>query len=123
MARTAEGLRKAIAEIQTLRQEFSAGIKVTGKGEELNQELEKAGRVADFFEFAELMCHDALTREESCGGHFRVEHATPEGEALRDDENFQHVTAWEFTGVGNEPAERREPLTFDYVHPTARSYK
>ena len=123
MARSAEGLRKSISEIRTLRQEFWADVRVTGRGEELNQELEKAGRVADFMEFAELMCHDALTREESCGGHFRVEHQTPEGEALRDDDNFQHVSAWEFTGTDQEPREHREPLSFEYVHPSARSYK
>ncbi len=129
MARNAEGLRKAIGEIQQLRRDFWSEVRVTGQGEELNQELEKAGRVADFLEFAELMCNDALVREESCGGHFRLEHQTEEGEALRDDENFAHVTAWETNGDANDHSgeldmvERREPLEHEYVQPTQRSYK
>jgi succinate dehydrogenase / fumarate reductase flavoprotein subunit len=90
---------------------------------ELNIQLEKAGRVADFLEFGELMCHDALVREESCGGHFREEYQTQEGEAKRDDENFAHVTAWEHKGDGAEPAEHREPLTFENVPLQTRSYK
>jgi succinate dehydrogenase / fumarate reductase flavoprotein subunit len=94
-----------------------------GTGEELNQSLEKAGRVADFFELAELMCLDALKRNESCGGHFREEYQTPEGEAARDDEHYAYAAAWEFKGVGAEPALNKEPLTFDYVHPSQRSYK
>ena len=129
MARNAEGLRKAIGEIQQLRRDFWSDVRVSGQGEELNQELEKAGRVADFLEFAELMCNDALVREESCGGHFRLEHQTEEGEARRDDENFSHVTAWETNADVNDHSgeldmvERREPLEHDYVQPTQRSYK
>ena len=94
-----------------------------GTNEELNQSLEKAGRVADLLELGELMCRDALTREESCGGHFREEHQTPDGEAKRDDEHFQFVSAWEFKGVGVEPTLHKEPLEFEYVHPSQRSYK
>jgi succinate dehydrogenase / fumarate reductase flavoprotein subunit len=123
MERTAEGLRKAISEIANLREEFGANLKVTGQAEELNQQLEKAGRVADFFELAELMCIDALHREESCGGHFRAEHQTEDGEALRDDENFAYVGAWEFTGTGSKPVLHKEELEYEYVHLTQRSYK
>jgi len=89
----------------------------------LNQSLERAGRVADFFELAELMCVDALHRTESCGGHFRAESQTPDGEAMRDDDNFSYVAAWEFTGVGQPPSLHKEPLEFEYVHPSQRSYK
>ncbi len=89
----------------------------------MNQSLEKAGRVADFIELGELICLDALNRTESCGGHFREESQTPDGEALRDDENFSYVGAWEYTGVGNTPALHKEPLEFEYVHPSQRSYK
>jgi len=96
---------------------------VLGTGEELNQSLEKAGRVADFFELAELMCLDALKRNESCGGHFREEYQTPEGEAARDDEHYAYAAAWEFKGVGAEPVLNKEPLNFEYVHPSQRSYK
>jgi succinate dehydrogenase / fumarate reductase flavoprotein subunit len=96
---------------------------VLGSGEELNQSLEKAGRVADFFELAELMCLDALERNESCGGHFREEYQTPEGEAARDDEHYSYAAAWEFQGAGKPPALHKEPLTFEYVHPSQRSYK
>ena len=123
MARTAEGLEDAIGKIRDLRERFWNEVKVPGHGADLNQELEKAGRVADFFELAELMCRDALVREESCGGHFREEHQTDEGEALRDDESFQHVTVWEFTGEDSEPDEHREPLQFENVTPSQRSYK
>jgi succinate dehydrogenase / fumarate reductase flavoprotein subunit len=123
MERTAEGLRKAIGEIRALREEFWERLKVTGEAAELNQQLEKAGRVADFFELAELMCVDALHREESCGGHFRAEHQTSDGEALRDDENFAYVAAWEFTGAGAGPVLHREALEYEYVHMTQRSYK
>ena len=98
-------------------------MKVVGAGENVNQSLEKAGRVADFLELAELMCHDALHRSESCGGHFRVESQTPEGEALRDDDNFRFVSAWEFKGVGEPPELHKEPLEFEYVKLTQRSYK
>jgi succinate dehydrogenase / fumarate reductase flavoprotein subunit len=122
MARTEAGLRKALDRIPSLREEFWRRVKVPGTGAELNQSLEKANRVADFLELAELMCLDALHREESCGGHFREEHQTPDGEAARDDEHFSYVAAWEYTGTGAPPVLHREPLTFDYVHPSARSY-
>ncbi|MBM7772734.1 succinate dehydrogenase / fumarate reductase flavoprotein subunit [Actinokineospora baliensis] len=123
MERSEEGLRKALERIPSLRDEFWRRLKVTGTGSELNQALEKAGRVADFLELAELMCVDALHRTESCGGHFRVESQTPEGDARRDDENFSYVAAWEFTGVGEPPALHHEELTFEAVSPTVRSYK
>jgi succinate dehydrogenase / fumarate reductase flavoprotein subunit len=123
MARNANGLKTAIQKIQGLREEFWKNLSVTGANEELNTSLEKAGRVADFLEFGELMCLDALERDESCGGHFREEHATPEGEAKRDDDKFAHVAAWEYKGEGQKPVRNVEPLTFDYVHPTQRSYK
>jgi succinate dehydrogenase / fumarate reductase flavoprotein subunit len=123
MARSAEGLRAALADIGPLREEFHRDVRVLGDGESLNQSLEKAGRVIDFFELAELMCRDALYREESCGGHFRVEHQTEEGEALRNDEDFAHVAAWGFEGVGEEPSLTREPLDFEYVALAQRSYK
>ena len=123
MSRTAEGLKRALAEIPGMREQFWRDVKVLGSGDELNQSLEKAGRVADFFELAELVCLDALDREESCGGHFREEHQTPEGEAARDDAHYSYSAAWEFRGVGNPPALHKEPLTFEYVHPTQRSYK
>jgi succinate dehydrogenase / fumarate reductase flavoprotein subunit len=123
MSRTAEGLSEAIEKIRTLRTEFWADVKVPGDATDLNQELEKAGRVADHFELAELMCMDALEREESCGGHFREEHQTEEGEALRDDENFRHVTVWEYKGVDEEPVAHREELEFENVQLTQRSYK
>ncbi|HEX5540367.1 MAG TPA: fumarate reductase/succinate dehydrogenase flavoprotein subunit [Micromonospora sp.] len=123
MERTDAGLRKAIELIRSLREEYWQRVKVTGDGEGLNQSLEKAGRVADFFELAELMCVDALHRSESCGGHFRAESQTPDGEALRDDEQFSYVAAWEFTGTGEPPVLHKEDLTFSYVPPTQRSYK
>jgi succinate dehydrogenase / fumarate reductase, flavoprotein subunit len=123
MERTAEGLRKAIGEIRALRAEFWTNVKVTGTNEELNQVLEKAGRVADFLELGELMCIDALHREESCGGHFRAEHQTEDGEALRDDEHFAYVGAWEFTGTGDKPVLHKEALEYEHVHMTQRSYK
>jgi succinate dehydrogenase / fumarate reductase flavoprotein subunit len=123
MARTAEGLKQALVEIPKLREEFWRDVKVPGSGAELNQSLEKAGRVADFMEFAELMCLDALHREESCGGHFRVEHQTPDGEAKRDDEKFAYVAAWEYAGEGKAPILNKEPLVFENVHLSTRSYK
>jgi succinate dehydrogenase / fumarate reductase flavoprotein subunit len=123
MSRNEKGLREALRRIPALREEFWRDVKVVGGGEEINAALEKAGRVADFFELAELMCLDALERDESCGGHFREEHQTPEGEALRDDERFCHVAAWEYQGPDRPPARRVEPLTFEYVKPTQRSYK
>ncbi len=123
MARSTESLEKALAEIPALRNEFHADVRVLGEGETLNQSLEKAGRVSDFLEFGELLCRDALHREESCGGHFRVEHQTEDGEAQRDDENFAYVGAWEFTGVDNTPQLHKEQLEFDRVHLAQRSYK
>ncbi|MGB7761958.1 MAG: fumarate reductase/succinate dehydrogenase flavoprotein subunit [Bryobacteraceae bacterium] len=123
MSRTAEGLKLALSRIPGLREQFWREVKVLGSGEELNQSLEKAGRVADFFELAELICLDALERNESCGGHFREEYQTPEGEAARDDEHYSYAAAWEFRGVGNRPGLHQEPLTFEYVHPAQRSYK
>jgi len=123
MARNAAGLKRALGRIPEIREEFWKNVNVPGSDAELNQALEKAGRVADFLEFAELMCTDALHREESCGGHFREEYQTPDGEAQRDDEHFSYVAAWEFKGVGVAPDVHKEPLTFDEVHPTQRSYK
>ncbi|MFF4880608.1 MULTISPECIES: fumarate reductase/succinate dehydrogenase flavoprotein subunit [unclassified Micromonospora] len=123
MERSEAGLRKAIDEIRALRDQFWQRVKVSGEGEGLNQSLEKAGRVADFFELAELMCIDALHREESCGGHFRAEHQTPDGEAQRDDDRFAYVAAWEFTATGEPSVLHKEDLKFEYVHPTQRSYK
>ena len=123
MARTAAGLKRAIEKIPELRERFWRDVRVLGSGEDLNQSLEKAGRVADFLELAELICIDALDRNESCGGHFREEYQTPEGEAARDDRRYSYVAAWEFRGVGNPPALHTEPLTFEYVHPAQRSYK
>jgi succinate dehydrogenase / fumarate reductase flavoprotein subunit len=125
MARNAAGLSEALARIPLLREEFWRDVRVPGDGEEFNQSLERAGRVADFLEFAELMCIDALTRDESCGGHFREEHQTPDGEALRDDENFADVFAWEYQGNGSvaPPKLHREPLVFETVELTQRSYK
>jgi succinate dehydrogenase / fumarate reductase flavoprotein subunit len=123
MARSDASLRHALAEVAKLREEFWQNLRVVGTGEELNQSLEVAGRVADFFDLGELMCIDALTRTESCGCHFRIESQTPDGEALRDDANFSYSTAWEWKGDGQAPAMHKEPLTFDYVHLTQRSYK
>jgi succinate dehydrogenase / fumarate reductase flavoprotein subunit len=123
MARSAEGLREAIQLIPALRDEFWQNVNVPGSDAELNQALEKAGRVADFLELGELMCRDALHREESCGGHFRVEYQTDEGEAKRDDERFAYVAAWEWRGDGAEPCLNREPLTFENVQLATRSYK
>jgi succinate dehydrogenase / fumarate reductase flavoprotein subunit len=122
MERTAEGLRTAIDDVRALRAEFWRRVRVPGAAAGLNQSLEKAGRVADFFELAELMCVDALHREESCGGHFRAEHQRPDGEAQRDDDRFGYVAAWEHTGADRPPVLHREALTFEYVHPTQRSY-
>ena len=123
MARSAEGLNKALQQIPRLRDEFWNDVNVPGSGANLNQSLEHAGRVADFFEFAELMCTDALHRDESCGGHFRVEHQTEEGEAKRDDDRFAYVAVWEFKGVGQAPVLHKEPLTFESVQLAQRSYK
>jgi succinate dehydrogenase / fumarate reductase, flavoprotein subunit len=123
MERSEEGLRTALARIPELREQFWNDVRVPGSAATLNQSLEHAGRVADFLEFAELMCYDALDRDESCGGHFRVEHQTPEGEARRDDERFAHASVWEFTGVGNAPKKHREEMTFENVQLAQRSYK
>ena len=123
MARTEQSLSKALAEIPAIREEFWKNVCVLGENESRNQSLEKAGRVADFLEFGELLVLDALRRNESCGGHFREEYQTEEGEALRDDENFAYVAAWEFTGVGNEPKLHKEQLEFENVHLSTRSYK
>jgi succinate dehydrogenase / fumarate reductase, flavoprotein subunit len=123
MARERAGLEKAVNEIQALREEFEKNVRVLGTHESVNQSLEKVMRVADFFELAELMCRDALHREESCGGHFRVEHQTEEGEAMRDDDNFAYVAAWLWQGQGTPQALDKEPLSFDYVKLTQRSYK
>jgi succinate dehydrogenase / fumarate reductase flavoprotein subunit len=123
MARSEASLKEAIKQIPVLREEFWKNVKVSGTGNDLNQELENAGRVADFLEFGELLAKDALHRNESCGGHFRVEHQMPDGEAMRDDENYCYAAAWEFKGVNKEPELHKEPLTFDNVHLAVRSYK
>ncbi len=123
MARSEEGLKDALRRIPELRERFWADVQVPGSAATLNQALEYAGRVADYLEFAELMCHDALDRNESCGGHFRVEHQTPDGEALRDDENYAYSAVWEYAGDGNAPRLNKEPLEFEYVHLSQRSYK
>ena len=123
MARSKEGLTSAIEQIKKLRDEFWQNLRVLGDSDTLNQSLEKAGRVADFLEFGELMVRDALDREESCGGHFREEHKTDEGEARRNDEDYSYVAAWEFTGVDNTPNLHKEALDFEYVKPSQRSYK
>ena len=123
MARDKNGLEKALSEIPALREEFESNVRVLGDPDGVNQSLEKVGRVADFFELGELMCRDALMREESCGGHFRVEHQTEDGEAKRDDENFSFVGAWEWEGKGATPTLHKEPLVFETVKPVVRSYK
>ena len=123
MARTEASLRRALDQIPKLRELFWHEVSVPGTSDNLNQSLEYAGRVADYLEFAELLAFDALHRRESCGGHFREESQTPDGEALRDDEHYTYVAAWEFTGVGRQPELHKEPLVFEEVHPTQRSYK
>ena len=123
MARSDASLKNALKEIPKLREEFWTNVNISGDGGEMNQQLENAGRVADFLEFSELLCKDALAREESCGGHFRVEHQMPDGEAKRNDADFCYVAAWEFKGVGKEPELHKEPLKFDNVHLAVRSYK
>jgi len=123
MARSKESLNKALALIPALRAEFWRNVKVPGTGTNLNQELERAGRIADFLAFSELMAKDALQRDESCGAHFRVEHETPDGEALRDDKHFSYVSAWEYKGIDKEPDLHKEPLEFEHLKPATRSYK
>jgi succinate dehydrogenase / fumarate reductase flavoprotein subunit len=123
MSRTASGLEFAMGKIRELRDEYWQNLNVIGSADELNQSLEKAGRVADFFELAELMCLDALNRNESCGGHFREEYQTADGEAQRNDDEYSYVAAWEYAGAGRDPVLNKEPLTFEYVHPSQRSYK
>ncbi len=123
MARSKESLTEALKVIPEIRDEFWNNVKVTGSGNELNQQLENAGRLADFLEFAEVLTKDALHREESCGGHFRTEHQTEDGEAMRNDEDFAYVAAWEFKGAGNEPELHKEPLKFENVQLAVRSYK
>ena len=123
MGRNKASLQKALKEIPALREEFWKNVKVVGASDDLNAELERAGRVADFLELGELLAYDALHREESCGGHFREEHQTEEGEAQRNDKKFSYVAAWEFSGVGKKPVLNKEPLTFEYVKPSQRSYK
>jgi len=123
MGRNKKGLEEALRKIPELREEFWKSLNVLGGNEEFNQSLEKAGRLADFLELGELMCKDALDRNESCGGHFREEYQTPEGEAMRDDDNYCYVAAWEYQGPGKEPALHKEPLEFEYVKPAQRSYK
>jgi succinate dehydrogenase / fumarate reductase flavoprotein subunit len=123
MARTRQSLEQALKEIPVLREEFWASVKVPGSAGTLNQSLEQAGRVADFLELGELMCLDALTREESCGGHFREEYQYPDGECKRDDEKFGHVAAWEFQGEGKAPLRNVEPLNYEFTKMSVRSYK
>jgi len=123
MSRNEAGLKRALARIPQLREEFWQNVSVPGDANNLNKNLEYAGRVADYLEFGELLALDALHRTESCGGHFREESQTPDGEAKRDDENFSYAAAWEFQGVGQAPELHKEPLTFESVKPSQRSYK
>jgi succinate dehydrogenase / fumarate reductase flavoprotein subunit len=123
MGRNKKGLEEAMKKIATLRAEFWQDVKVVGSAEDVNNELERAGRVADFLELGELLARDAHHREESCGGHFREEHQTEEGEAKRNDKKFAYVAAWEFTGDNKAPVLHKEPLEFEYVKPSQRSYK
>jgi succinate dehydrogenase / fumarate reductase flavoprotein subunit len=123
MARTEKSLKTVLQKIPQVREEFWKNVMVPGSGADLNQALERAGRVADFLEFAELLCLDALERNESCGGHFREEHQYPDGEAKRDDANYMHVAAWEYGGNGKPPTLHKEPLKYEEVKPTVRSYK
>jgi succinate dehydrogenase / fumarate reductase flavoprotein subunit len=123
MSRNEAGLRTALDKIRELRKEFWRNVNVPGSEAELNQALERAGRVADFLELGELMCLDALHRTESCGGHFREESQTPDGEALRDDQHFAYVAAWEYAGEGASPILNKEPLVFENVKLSQRSYK
>jgi succinate dehydrogenase / fumarate reductase flavoprotein subunit len=122
MARNEKGLKEAIAEVQALKKEFWSDVKIPGEINEMNPELDKANRVADFIELGELMCIDALNRNESCGGHFREEYQTPDGEALRDDANYMYVAAWEYKGESNWEL-NKEPLVYEVIKPTQRNYK
>ena len=122
MARNEQGLREAITEIKELRKEFWSNLRVPGNIQEFNPELDKAGRVADFMELAELMCLDALDRNESCGGHFREEYQTPEGEAMRNDDGYMYVSAWEYKGE-NAWELHKEQLNYEVIKPTQRNYK
>ena len=123
MARNEAGLKHALEEIPKIREEFWKDVKITGTGAEYNIALEKASRVADFLEFAEIMAYDALDRDESCGAHFREEHQTPDGEAVRNDEDYKYVAAWEYKGVGQRPELHKEDLVFENVKLAVRSYK
>jgi succinate dehydrogenase / fumarate reductase flavoprotein subunit len=123
MAREKASLESAVTEIQALRKAFWQHVKITGTDKTLNQTLERAGRIADFFELGELMCLDALAREESCGCHARTEHITPDGEAQRHDDDFSFVSAWQFSGNPSEPVLHKEELHFEFVRPTTRNYK
>jgi succinate dehydrogenase / fumarate reductase flavoprotein subunit len=123
MSRNAQGLTEALAAIPGIREAFWKDLRIVGSGESLNMTLEHAGRVADFLEFAEVMTRDALVRNESCGGHFREEYQTEDGEARRDDENFSHAAVWEYRGPDHPPTLHKEPLTFQHVKPATRSYK
>jgi succinate dehydrogenase flavoprotein subunit len=123
MTRNEQSLKEALKKIPEIRDEFWENVRVVGSGSDLNQELEKAGRIADFLEFGELLTRDALHRNESCGGHFRTEYQTAEGEAKRDDANYCYVGAWGYKGVDNEPELHKEPLTFETLHLAERSYK
>jgi succinate dehydrogenase / fumarate reductase flavoprotein subunit len=123
MSRNEQGLREAVGLIRDLRTEFWQNVRVTGSSENVNHSLEYAGRVADYMEFAELIALDALNRRESCGGHFREESQTPDNEALRDDENYSYVSAWEYGGEAKGPLMHKEELVFEHVKPTQRSYK
>mgnify|MGYP002625064663 CR=1 FL=1 len=123
MSRSREGLLQALTRIPKIREQFWTNTRVTGDGQELNMSLEKAGRIADLLELGELMCRDALAREESCGCHFREEHQTDDGEARRNDEHFSHVAAWQFEGDDAEPSRHTEALSYEEVTPSERSYK
>jgi len=123
MARNEAGLTKAIGLIRALRESFWKDVRVTGTGAQLNVELERAARVADFIEFGELLCRDALDRDESCGGHFRTEHQSPDGEAERHDDKFAHVSVWEYQGDDNAPVKHREELVYEEIKMSTRSYK
>jgi succinate dehydrogenase / fumarate reductase, flavoprotein subunit len=123
MARHKKGLEGAIERIAALRADFWKNVRVLGEGDCMNQSLEKAGRVADFLEFGELMCRDALEREESCGGHFRTEYQTPDGEALRNDEEYSFVSCWKSEGGDKVPSLVKESLNYEFIKPSTRSYK